>query len=298
MIISFPIFWTEKYLKLHGKKVFVLGVNELSECIKCRPNEIQQFRLSHYLTFIEMDQGVTVPAKATFGGVFPAAPEFIYRTIFGGVTKLGESLNLKVGFPPAYFYPDVFDLQREVVESMSGVTKIIDVSYHIDVKDWNANSLSRGNQKKIRQCNDAGVIFKKDDLGSLSNIYSLISKNRLSKGVELSISQDQLDNAILVFPNEYELFSLYKSSTLIASAVTIMLTSTVRYVYMWADHIAYRSLSPIAMLCEEIVEDCRAKNIEVLDLGTASLSGVLDEGLARFKQNLGAISTQKILYSF
>ena len=297
-MISFPIFWTESYLRLHGEKVFVLGVNELSECIKCGPNEIQQFKLSHYLTCIELDQNVTVPAKATFGGVFPAAGEFIYRTIFEGITKLSESLNLKIGFPPAYFYPEVFDLQREVIESMSGIIKIIDVSYHIDVKDWSTNLLSRGNQKKIRQCSEAGAIFKKDDLGSLSNIYSLISKNRLSKGVELSISQDQLENAIRVFPNEYELFSLYNSSILMASAVTIMLTSTVRYVYMWADHIDYRSLSPIAMLCEEIVKDCRTKNIKVLDLGTASLHGELNEGLARFKQNLGAISTQKISYMF
>lgn len=67
---------------------------------------------------------------------------------------------------------------------------------------------------------------------------------------------------------------------------------------MWADHAEYRSLSPIAMLCEEIVKDSRSKNIKIVDLGTASLQGELDEGLARFKRNLGAIATQKISYVF
>ena len=295
-MIDFPIFWTENYLNLHGGKVFILGVNNLGESIKCRPSEIRQFNLTHYLTCIESEHGVAVPAKATFGGVFPAASEFVYRSLFRNLMQMGERLNMEIKLPPAYFRPDVFDLQKEVIESMGEVTKICDVSYHINVEEWNVNSLSKGNRKKIRQCIEAEVIFKRDALVDLSNVYQLIFENRVSKGVVPSISFEQLENAIQVFPNEYELFSLYKSNVLIASAVTLMLTSTVRYVYLWADHIDYRSLSPIAMLCEELVKDSKSKNIKVLDLGTASLRGEIDEGLARFKRNLGAISTQKISF--
>ena len=65
---------------------------------------------------------------------------------------------------------------------------------------------------------------------------------------------------------------------------------------MWADHPEYRSLSPIALLCEEIISDARQRGIAVVDLGTASVNGFLDEGLARFKKNLGAISTLKISF--
>ena len=278
--------------------MFILGINNLGEGIKCMPSEIRQFNLTHYLTCIESEHGIAVPAKATFGGVFPAASEFVYRSLFRDLMKLGEGLNVEIKFPPAYFFPDVFDLQEEVIESMGQKTKISDVSYHISVEEWNMNSLSKGNRKKIRQCIEAEVIFKKDALVSLSNIYQLIFKNRLSKGVTPSISFDQLENAIRVFPNEYELFSLYKSNVLVASAVTVMLTSTVRYVYMWADHIDFRSLSPIAMLCEELVKDCKTKNIKILDLGTASLQGELDEGLARFKRNLGAITSSKNSFIF
>jgi hypothetical protein len=293
-----PIFWTESYLKLYGENVFILGVNNLGECIKCAPNEIGRFEVTHYLTCINLEHGILVPARATFGGVFPAASEKVYEMIFRDLLKFGQKLNVEIRFPPEYFHPEVFDNQRVMIESIGEKTKIIDLSYHINVEDWSSGSLSKGNQKKIRQCSRAGVVFKKDDQGSASNIYQLILKNRLSKGVTTSISQDQLERAIRFLPNEYEFFSLYKSGILIASAVTVMLTSAVRYVYMWADQVEYRSLSPIAMLCEEIIKDSKRRNIKIVDLGTASLQGELDEGLARFKQNLGAISTQKISYIY
>lgn len=295
---DFPIFWTENYLNLHGENVYIVGANEYGQCIKCLPHEISKHKISHYLTCIQSDHGILVPARATFGGVYPAASGIVYEAIFKSLLEFNHTMKVEIRFPPAYFYPEVFDNQRLLIDGMSGSTKIIDFSYHINVEDWSADSLSKGNRKKIRQCSEAGVIFRKDIQESLPEIYELILINRLSKGVIPSVTKDQLGKAIRIFPSEYEFFSLYISEMLIASALTVMLNSSVRYVYMWADHSDYRSLSPIAMLCNEIVKDSKSKGIKTVDLGTASLQGELDEGLARFKQNLGAISTQKISYTF
>jgi hypothetical protein len=67
---------------------------------------------------------------------------------------------------------------------------------------------------------------------------------------------------------------------------------------MWADDDNFRVLSPVAMLCKEIVEDSQKNGIHIVDLGTASVAGVLDLGLARFKLNLGAIQTPKPTFAF
>lgn len=283
-------------MELVDERVFVVGVNEVGELITCGTEEIESLEISNYLTCLQTDDKLVVPARATFGGVYPPATEHVYKTIYCGLFGVGRPSKLEIRFPPGYFLPEVFDAQIKIVESIADFTKIEDVSFHIEVDTWHSNSLSKGNRKKIRQCKDIGVILKKDDHENIDNIYDLIYQNRLKKGVTPSISQIQLETALRIFPDEYEIFSLYLSGELIATAITVMLNSNVRYVYMWADHTNHRTLSPTAMLCEEIVSDAKNKGIKIVDLGTASLHGEIDAGLARFKTNLGAVPTTKISF--
>jgi hypothetical protein len=295
-MVNFPLFWNKKYMDLVDEHVLVVGVNQVGELITCRTEEIESLEVSNYLTCLQTDDKLVVPARATFGGVYPAATEHVYKTIYSGLIGYGNPCKLEIRFPPGYFLPEVFDAQIKIIETIADITKIEDVSYHIEADTWHSGLLSKGNRKKIRQCKDIGVILKKDDRENIDNVYDLIYQNRLTKGVTPSISQIQLETALRIFPDEYECFSLYLSGELIATAITVMLNSNVRYVYMWADHAEHRTLSPTAMLCEEIVCDARNKGIKVVDLGTASLHGEIDEGLARFKTNLGALATGKHTY--
>jgi len=271
----------------------IVGLNSDGNFAQIQNDDKRVEKLKIRLTLRKDLNRITIPGKATFGGVWPAASVNDFKKLFGEIKRLGGSADVVWTLPPEYFYPEIFLSQIQLIEELGGILLFSDSSFHISVDDWDLSLLSKGNRKKIRQCQSQCVQFRPGNNDDLPQIYELIRRNRISKGVTPSISFDQLVTAARIFPNEYQFFALYLSDDLIASAVTVMITPDIRYVYMWADDDNFRVLSPVAMLCKEIVEDSRKNGIKIVDLGTASVAGVLDPGLARFKMNLGAIETKK-----
>lgn len=288
-----PLFWRSEYINLQGENCLLVGLNSDGSFTQIQNDDKRVEKLEIRLTLRKDLNRITIPGKATFGGVWPAASVNDFKMLFGEIGRLGGSAEIVWTLPPEYFYPEIFLTQIQLIEELGGILLFSDSSFHIAVDDWDLNRLSKGNRKKIRQCQAQDVQFRSGKNVDLLQIYDLIRRNRISKGVTPSISFDQLVTAAGIFPNEYQFFGLYLSDDLIASAVTVMITPDIRYVYMWADDENFRVLSPVAMLCKEIVEDSRKNGIKIVDLGTASVAGVLDPGLARFKVNLGAVQTKK-----
>lgn len=278
---------------MQGGNCLIVGLNSDGNFVQIQNDDKRVEKLKIRLTLRKDLNRITIPGKATFGGVWPAASVNDFKKLFGEIKRLGGSADVVWTLPPEYFFPEIFLSQSQLIEELGGILLFSDSSFHISVDDWDLSLLSKGNRKKIRQCQAQGVQFRPGNNDDLPQIYDLIRRNRISKGVTPSISFDQLVTAARIFPNEYQFFALYLSDDLIASAVTVMITPEIRYVYMWADDDNFRALSPVAMLCKEIVEDSRKNGIKIVDLGTASVAGVLDPGLARFKMNLGAIQTKK-----
>jgi hypothetical protein len=278
---------------MQGGNCLLVGLDNDGNFVQIQNDDerIENFKIR--LTLRNDLDGITIPGKATFGGVWPAATISEFKKLFGEIGRLGGSTDAVWTLPPEYFYPEIFLSQIQLIEELGGILLFNDSSFHIAVDDWDLSLLSKGNRKKIRQCQAQGVQFRPGNNDDLPQIYDLIRRNRISKGVTPSVSFDQLVTAARIFPNEYQFFALYLSDDLIASAVTVMITPDIRYVYMWADDDNFRLFSPVAMLCKEIVEDSRKNGIKIVDLGTASVAGVLDPGLARFKINLGAVQTKK-----
>lgn len=293
-----PLFWRSEYIKMQGQNCLLVGLEKDENFVHIQNDDERAENLKIRLTLRSDLDGITIPGKATFGGVWPAATISEIKKLFGEIGRLGGSTDVVWTLPPAYFYPEVFLSQIQLIENLGGSLLFNDSSFHIAVDDWNLNKLSKGNRKKIRQCQAQNVQFRQGNIDDLPQIYDLILRNRISKGVTPSISFEQLVTAMITLPNEYQIFALNLADALIASAVTVMITPDIRYVYMWADNDNFRVLSPVAMLCKEIVEDSQKNGINIVDLGTASVAGVLDPGLARFKLNLGAIQTPKPTFAF
>ena len=270
-----------------------MGLNSSGDFAKAQKEDDEPLNLEYLITLKKEEMRVVIPGRATFGGVWPATNFDEFKKVLCGVIRMTGSRDAVCTLPPEYFYPDVFKAQKDFIEAMGGSVLFNDVSFHIEVEKWDISKLSKGNRKKIRQCYEQNVVFRREHLLGLGEVYELIRRNRSKKGVVPSMGFQQLVDAIEAFPNEYQVFALYLSENMIASAVTVLITPEIRYVYMWADDENFRSLSPVATLCNEIVEYSRKDGIKIVDLGTASLNGVLDVGLARFKLNLGAVQTLK-----
>ena len=122
----------------------------------------------------------------------------------------------------------------------------------------------------------------------------MIEANRVSLGAKVSVSFSTLIKLMSTFPDKYFLYQLRSpSSGKIAASVVLVETSPENlYVYLWADSIEFRSVSPVVLLLEGIINEFTDK-YTYLDLGTSAIDGVELEGVARFKDNLGAIRSSK-----
>jgi lipid II:glycine glycyltransferase (peptidoglycan interpeptide bridge formation enzyme) len=78
--------------------------------------------------------------------------------------------------------------------------------------------------------------------------------------------------------------------------VTIRINENILYTFYLADNEKYLKDSPTTFLLSGIYQYCQQQKIKFLDLGIATEKGVLNEGLARFKQSLGAKISKKKTY--
>ena len=295
-----PLFWRCEYVRLCGGSSKLLALTEENQFFDdfCE-NEI--VTKPKYLLMVDSGgQKVQIPGRATFGGVWSWTPKAIdsepVSSFYDYVINAFGSNSIEIHLPPEYFYPEIFELQHEMITSRGGKRLYVETSHFIDIESWAPGTMSKGNKKKLRQCVENSVTTVELSIAELGTVYELIMNNRLSRGVSLSISLSQLRASFLQMPKSYRCYGTFLGSDMIAAAVTVLITDDFEYVYMWADDVNHRGLSPVVTLCEAIVADSKSRGVRTLDLGISSKHGVLDEGLSRFKVNLGALTGAKISY--
>ena len=85
-----------------------------------------------------------------------------------------------------------------------------------------------------------------------------------------------------------------KSIELIASAICINVMNDILYVFYWGEIEGYETLSPIAFLSSNLVEYAYKNNYRILDVGTSSLGSIVNNGLYKFKNNIGCSTCSKM----
>ena len=172
-----------------------------------------------------------------------------------------------------------------------------DVNQHIAItqEDYK-NRINKNERKKLNQCKRAGYHFKVLNSRWLPEVYDLVKNTRQRKGFPVSMSFEDLSMTFNALPDHYHLFGVYDEDRLIATSVSIRISKKILYNFYHADHIEYRSKSPLVLLNEGIYNYCRNAEIEILDLGISSVDGILNKGLYTFKENLGCTVSEKNTY--
>jgi hypothetical protein len=156
-----------------------------------------------------------------------------------------------------------------------------------------------GNVKRIRKCLREGFSAQKLPQSACAQVHELISANRARRGYPVSMSAAQLAEMDRLFPGRMHLFGVHAAGPaagMAAAAVCLALTPRILYVFYWGDSEGMESYSPTALLAQSIYEFCQSSDIALLDIGTATLEGKPNPGLARFKANLGFTESLKPSY--
>lgn len=239
------------------------------------------------------------PLKSPFGSLefsesVPAEVIFKFLQFIEVRLKAKGIEKIAIKNPPhlqggksALLYTFLFNLGYHVAEAEIGA------AISITQADF-VSSLNAWEKRRLRQAQDAGLIFRQLDIGRAEEVYDFILKCRQEKEYELSMDSKSLQQAIEKFPERYLLFGIMDHEQLVSASIAIVVTKNVLYNF-YADHSkAYDLLSPVVMLVKGIYDYCAEQDIHTLDLGTSALHGKPNFRLLDFKMHLGAQPSMKI----
>ena len=166
---------------------------------------------------------------------------------------------------------------------------ITEESFYETVKSSTARQLLRTYIKK-------GYSFQQELNPDLKVIHEFIAHSRERKNRPVTMSLEQLKEHFEKFPDNFKLFSVTHSEKIVAVGVTIKINQEILYTFYLADDENYLKDSPTTFLLSGIYEYGKQNSYTLLDFGIATDKGVLNEGLSKFKQSLGARMSEKKSY--
>jgi len=275
-----PLFWSDEYWELGKIKTGV---------------KLRRIERDGYLLFLELSgETIQVPGSATFGGwwrysVDCAAGQF--PRLFDHLLEEFPNMRWQFRFPPSHFYPKVFESQLKYLQALGGrsVREQNSAILHRNLGgDEVVTMFSRGNRKRVRSFRESGGVVRPANPEEYREAFTVLSESRERRGVTLSMTWEVFLLSLHRLPQVYQCWVALKGPQVVGAALTVDVSETSLYVLYWGDTPLGREQSVTATICEVIAAFAWDKNKEVLDLGISSVDGKVDDGLLRFKRNLGA----------
>lgn len=260
------------------------------------------------LCFYELDKHEYVsPKRGTYGGLslyegleISVLDAFLAATLT--ILKGEQAKSLTIKLAPFSHDLALSSLMTNILLRIGFQLRNHELNYHMDINSQEFISrISYGNKKRIRKCLREGFVADYHPLEDIALIYEVIRVNRARRGFPLTMTLEQLQTMLKLFPERYHLFSVkhqaQEASVMVSSAICIAVSPTILYVFYWGDIAGYERYSPIALLAERIYQFCQQEGYTQLDVGTSSLNSLPSYGIAQFKRNLGFSESLKPEFS-
>lgn len=283
-----PLFWNPQFIMLNSGHGNILKITSSID-----ESEISMpFKISGSI--------FKSPGIGTFGGFFSSNKILDWDYVWNHLLKLNPEISeYEIIFPPEYFLPEIFVKQLDSCINSFDTKVISDTNHHINLTNFSPNLMSKGNRKKFRQFNEASGHILRGHQVDLESVIDALVISRQNLGIRLSMTREQIRKAFRDMPSEYENYAAIIENKIVASAITVSITAEIKYVLYWGDTgDVWKSTSPVVALCLAIAQDAKEDGFSILDLGISSVEGVINDGLKRFKDNLGAITTTRSKVKF
>jgi hypothetical protein len=243
------------------------------------------------------------PGRGTFGGLslngaskFVAIEKFMHTVIDYLRRQGAESIRIRLA--PASHDQALFALSYNALTRFGFRPDMHNVNYSMSIDERAFISrIDYGNVKRIRKASREGFTCERVDPSRLPEVYRLIAANRARMGVRVSMSLENLQQMVELFPERMQLFAVYRDASrheMLAGAVCLELSGDIIYVLYWGDIDGLQSYSLAATLAASIYAFGAERGYKQLDVGISTLKGLPNYGLMNFKRNLGFTESIKL----
>lgn len=251
--------------------------------------------------FIRDDWAIS-PSAASFGSIefSDELPDEELARLVDDVVTTSKKLLVQgiriVNYPDCYL-PVHCQRLRAVLLDAGFAVKYEELNQHLTVSARSfTEHLHATERRRLRKCRQAGFTTHIRENPDAETLFAFIRKARLRKNLPLSMSSKELANLLTNFGGVSPVFTVCDGDQLIAACLGIRVSPTVLYYFLPADHEDYQQFSPSVMLVENLYTYCQQHQIPLLDLGISTSHGIRNEGLIRFKHQLGAVESAKLVF--
>jgi hypothetical protein len=242
------------------------------------------------------------PSAASFGSIEfsdELPDEEIVRLVDAVVTSSKKLLlqGIRIVNYPDCYLPVHSKRLGAVLLDVGFVVKHEELNQHLPVSPLSfTEHLHNAERRRLRRCQQAGFTTQIREKPDSETLFAFIRKARLRKNLPLSMSSKELANLLTNFGEVCPVFTVYDGDQLIAACLGIRVAPNILYYFLPADHEDYQHFSPSVMLVESLYNYCQQHQIPLLDLGISTSRGIRNEGLIRFKSQLGAVASAKLVF--
>lgn len=168
-----------------------------------------------------------------------------------------------------------------------------DYNQYINVRGV-GSALHSMESRKLQKLLKAGARVVEESPENLQEVYYFIAQARTNRQIPLSVNFKQMKQFFEAYPQRYSIYSVFdKRNVRMASCIMVQPDERCWYYFLPATAVEHLSKSPMVLLIQELVEICRSKGLDYLDLGIASVEGHKQKGLFEFKKRMGALESPK-----
>ncbi len=249
------------------------------------------------------DSNAISPCRATFGGI-EAAPHLSEVVLLDFILKIVNWAKqhpvqaIRINWYSAAYEPSVYLVLKSALMQVGFNIQVTEINQHLALSSLSNVSVAFApNQvRRLKKCHQKGYQFRELPIDFLTDYFVLLTKARSRKNIPLSLSLTEIEELFKKFPKNFFLFGILDAQILIAACVGVKVNERILYYFLPADHTNYLTDSPSVMLIEQLGEWAKNQTFELLDLGISSVNGLINQGLYQFKQKLGGIETEKVVF--
>lgn len=261
------------------------------------------FTHARLVIFVVNDKGMS-PRRATFGGIesYPEIPSetllFFIQGVLDHLKKQGLT-RLLIRSLPDGLNPELAALLHRTYLQAGFTVITTELNQHLPVNEPSIdhllhNSTHRRLKKSLRE----GLHFEEWLNPDWAIVHAFITAARERKQRPMTMSLETLFASVTQLPNVFQVFTARFQGKLAALVVTVRINERILYTLYPADAAEFLDLSPLILVNAGLYQYCLTNQYQILDLGISTENGVRNEGLIRFKKNLGAITSEKHSYQF
>ncbi len=235
------------------------------------------------------------PFSAPFGGpVFTKHPQ--PATVLAAMEALAaECPAMRITLPPAFMQPE---LNARIVASLLQIGRLdhADLNYHypLDSVGRFDERLDRSARQKLHEAERAGFGFEVLDPAAADDsarAYTVIEANRRAHAYPLAMSLEQVRATAAVASGMMMMLTLDGAD--VAAVVAHRVRADVAQIVYWGDSPGFSRLRPMNLLPRCVFSHLASLGFRYADIGPAASGGIVDQGLASYKESIGCLPSLK-----